>query len=207
MHFSKKLLSTVMLFALLLSVIPSVTAHATEEPEDTIINATDEPESVAEQECIAGLEDTITPHFTDAQRAFFAEFIPLAIAQDVEIGIPWLADVAIAAHESGYGTSWRAQKKHIFHGMELKTTYETAEDGWGAFARLMQEEHYTSVGSLEYADDPEGFLEAIVREGGYNPHPDEYIAKVKDMLAVVEEYRLYIGFPTNSEYLEWGFEY
>ncbi|MBR2588907.1 glucosaminidase domain-containing protein [Candidatus Saccharibacteria bacterium] len=142
---------------------------------------------------------------TDEQIDFMEEQIDSAIIFGALNDMPWETAMAIAIFESGSGTSYSALHRKNLHGIVKCSggyqTFNTYSEGWEKFYdNILTTDCYEKQNVLQFRNDPYQFLNAIVR-AGYNPDPDEYMAKISPILKAVERYRDKQNWPTSQTYL------
>jgi flagellum-specific peptidoglycan hydrolase FlgJ len=130
-----------------------------------------------------------------------AEFIRLAAAEarrlEAKYGIPALATLAMACHESGYGTSklarfdnnffglkalgrWNGKKviRHASDGLSAYRAYDSMAEGFYGFAQFIQQPRYKEA--WRHKRDAITFVEELM-DAGYCPNSD-YMSNIRRVI-------------------------
>lgn len=202
----KHLILPILTFAILLSAPVSALSSQTLDFMDKSGIYYYNPEGFSD-DCLPGLgsyNGTPSAGLSGVQSAFVDQYHNIAIQLGAEYGIPWEAVMAQGILESGAGTSRFARERNNFFGIgafdsnpDHAFSYASPAEGWkGYFENIRKTKTYSAHGAFNYANDPYGYMEAIMA-AGYGTDPN-YIAKITPIIKAIQNRAKEQGWSSSS---------
>ena len=134
------------------------------------------------------------------QQQFVSTYYPDALAASQQTGISPSIILAQAAQETGWGTSSAALNQNNFFGISPGgnlATYNSPQEGFNAYANLLNTPNYSSKLSGVNLSDPGGVVGALVA-GQYNTADPNYTGAVTQITGTVQQILGNLGLPDGN---------